>query len=1286
MKQALVGLLALATLAGAQDEVFEIFGGMEISGRQVVVQAAGPGAGEAAAPATERGKRLAQLLFDRRPSAILKAWSAPPAAEEATSAEAAPAPPAEAPESAAPEAPAAEPPAPEPPPETPAAPAGEAGAAPAPAAEPSAEAQAAAAEQAAKDAAAEQARQEAEAKALTAELERFQRLVTLGDWAAVKVYLAGLDPAEAKAGYAQLVKNLAAGPPRQGGQYANWEEKNFFAPEDVGGLAAAAPDKPDDALFAELGKVLARCLEDGSLVERFVEHMRARLDEEDFPLARAEVARILLEAGHPLEAGAFLPGPDEPLQDQDRAVLNLLARHYVARHAEDGKVEDLERAWAVTQAALAEGEVADAVKEEALKRAVTLAPKLRDELGQAWLDESFTARPERGMEILSVIGTAASTGLYAQARDQAQRLEGLRLQTTAAEALLAAAPELARDWSPTLNLLAANWLHEAAYSYQYDQSTARGPVLQRDMFGNFFYGSWSVGGSTRVQMQGNIPQPITTGEMLDIRPSEAWREHLAPGLQPKLDMVLAQLLLKVSEEDEAFPFIERLAQALPDRAEDLVEEFLRVWSDNHNPNTQNQRTNTYMFMYGFDQRANGIPLTRSKQERNLAELAGWVERIRALPIERVDETLLAKAFTNAHSTAEVFRIENIERVFGSLAELEPKTLAELVQTMRSNLASVWRDPALQEKKGTRRREKDIQAEVLRGYEVAYAVVERALAEHPDEWSLVLARAAVAHDENNYRGELAKSSEFAARRGATFAEFQRAADLYREHVAELAVEDQTTRAYEIWFYAALGACDLEAIDHRQQPAEAQFPLIQAAIDALPGEAAEHHRALLANTIFTRMSSVNPAVKFRYVRAGLGIVGDHERARQARDVFDYYNDLVTEIRLTTSVDGGGGVGHDQPFGLLVSLHHTREIERESGGFGKYLVNQNNQAFAFNYGRPTENYRDKFEETAREALDEHFEVLSVTFNHPDAHSRATEEYGWRETPYAYILMRARGPEVDMVPSLRFDLDFLDTTGYAVLPVESPPLPIDASEAEPEPHALHKLTLAQTLDERHAKDGKLVLEVKASALGLVPGLDQLLALDPPGFDVQSVDDQGVSVSEFDKEGDEVAVLSERTFLVNLQAEPDLSELPETFAFGTARDPTAEVVLQRYVDEDLEKVEPVVPLEARYGKAKGPSLAPWMLGSAVALALGALAFLHLRRRGAATAEEGRYRIPERLSPFTVLGLLHEIREREPLAAADRAELVQRIDELEERYFRNGADTGGYDLRRVAEDWVRRVP
>jgi hypothetical protein len=232
------------------------------------------------------------------------------------------------------------------------------------------------------------------------------------------------------------------------------------------------------------------------------------------------------------------------------------------------------------------------------------------------------------------------------------------------------------------------------------------------------------------------------------------------------------------------------------------------------------------------------------------------------------------------------------------------------------------------------------------------------------------------------------------------------------VPKLSEEDESVQVYELWFYASLGACDLGQIDEKRLPDLHQPPLIRAAIDQLPGEAAGRHKEKFANELFTRMSALNPAVKFRYLRGGFEIVGDHKQAREARKVYDYYKDLVTEIKLETVVDGSSIVGHDRPFGLFVNLRHTREIERESGGFERYLQNQkqNTNFFFYNYGRPLENYRDKFQEAAQKALQEDFEVLSVTFQDEKVHSKAAREYDWRGSPRTLTCCsspRAPGPK---------------------------------------------------------------------------------------------------------------------------------------------------------------------------------------------------------------------------------------------------------------------------------------
>ncbi|MBI1851783.1 MAG: hypothetical protein HYR85_15695 [Planctomycetes bacterium] len=1218
----------------------------------------GQPAPNADAKPTPRQQKLQQLTFDRRPSAILKAWSNPPKPKEAE------------PDSALPPPAVVEAVVPSPydVPEN-----------------PEAVKKKAEAEAAQKKAAEEAAKKAAEAKAIDEEMVALQRAVTLGDWKGVKTYFAELTPAEGKTGYERLLQVLKMPPPpqqptpgqppppQQGQQQG---EKNRFAAEDVIGLCSAAPLPLEKAHTTSLGQILRLALDAGVQLDGFLETVRPGVDSIDSPLIRRKLARLLLAANEVTAMGEFLPTPDEAEQANDREGLNLLSHCYLAQNQKDGKVEWLEKAWKVTQAALADGEIADDEKADALTRAVEIAPRIRKELGATWLNESFTSRPERGMEILASIGTFAALGLQREPMASDRRQKWLELQSTAAKALLASAPERANEWHSTLELLAMNWMREALFTYQWDTSTSLNPRMQRDPYGNFFY--WDPGQyNQRAQ---NMPLAIKTSDVLDVRPDDAWLSHIEAALRPKFDIVTAQLYLKVGEDEAAFPFIEKLASSHPKPAKDLVDEFLRVWAKNHDPNSERNRSNQYVFFYGFEERASGIPLTRSKQDRNLKDLGECVTRLRKLPVE-LDEKLLAQAFTKAHSVAEVYKLESIEQVFGPLKALSASSVAELVQGMRANLAGMWRDPALQEKSKTKRRAQDIVMEVLRGYELAHATLDRALAGHPDSWELVLADAAIRHDEINYAQEIQKHPEFSQVRSDVFQLFHKAAAMYAAKATDLPQEKETTQVYETWFYAALGACDLAALTHEQLLAEKEIPLIREAIAALPGEKAERHMGMFANTLFTRLGSVKPAVKVRLVREGLAIVGDHKQAREARQVFDYYNDLVTEIKLETRIDGGDRVGYETPFGLFVDLKHTREIERESGGFAKYLQNQNSQQYGWNYGRPLEDYRDKFEEAARTALSEQFDVMSVTFNEPTVKSRAVEPYGWRVTPYAYVLLKAKGPQVDRVPPLHLDLDFLDTSGYAVLPVESAIVPIDATAKAGEVRPCENLKITQTLDERHAKDQKVLLEVKATGRGLVPPLADYLDVVPDGFEIAKKDEAPPSVVKFDDEDDQGRVISERVTTLTFVAKAGLSKLPDSFAFGKPKVEVAGSDHFRYVDADLASVGDSVLLEHTYG-AKSRAWMWWIPIGVVALGAAAFA-VHKLRRPRANAK-ARFPMPVTLTPFTVLGYLRDIQRNDGLAQAEREQLAIEITRLERFYFAT-PEGSQPDLANIAATWSGRA-
>jgi hypothetical protein len=1183
--------------------------------------------------ASPRLQQLKALTFDRRPGAILKAWAPQPKPEE--------------------------------PPLDPNAP--------------------------------KKPKKKPEEEKLDQEIEAFQRMVTLGQWPAVKTYLQGLNTIEAKAAYAQMLKSLTVTPtdPNMAARMPGGMpippqvmERNVFHTDDLIGLAGCAPRGLDKDHLRSLGGMLRQALTNGVVIEHVVERLKVETTrpKDQAVLSTRQAARLLAEGGQLLAVGPFLPEPDQALKDKDLEALNLLARHYLELHAKDKKSPYLEKAWEATLNTLALDGPRDE-KEQALRRAVELAPRVKEELGQAWLDQSYTKHPERGMSILATLGTMVAQGIQSNPHNTEFRHKGLLLQKTAVDALLKAAPDRADAWQITLTLLAANWLKEADYSRQYDRSTGFGARMRRDIYGNFYFMNPDDDGQQQQMMmmrQQGLPLAITSPDVLRCAPSDDWLKRVDAGVRPKIAIVLAQLYLKVADEDKAFPHIEALAPTHPDQAKELVKEFLRVWTRNHDPNAdRNMYRSSWIYFFGFESRAEGIPLTRSKQERNLVELAKRVERLRKLNLGDVDEDMLARAFTTCHSSAEVYKTEAIEQVFGAMNQLKPKTLASLAQTMRANLASIWRQPAEQERKKTKRKAKDIELEVRRGYEVALETVENGLAKFPDHWALLCARAALLHDQVTYEQEVAKSADFSARRAQALALFQQAAERYHALVASqtLAEDEETTQVYDQWFYAGLGAVDLNMITEERLPDLKQPALIRKALTGLPGDAAKRHMDKFANALFTRMSSAKPQIKFRYLKGGFEIVdADQKQAAEARKVYDYYKDLVAEIKLDVHVDGSTTVGHGQAFGAFVNLRHTRDIERESGGFGRYLQNQNSLMFSYNYGRPTADYRDRFETTVKEALKEHFEVVSITFQSENVSSRAHREYGWRVTPYAYLLIKPRGPQVDKVPPLRLDLDFLDTSGFVVLPVESPAVPIDCKAAKPEPRPVRKLQITQMLDERQADKGKLLLEIKATGIGLVGPLDELLTIDVPGFEVRKVEDNGVNVSKYDEDGNTIAVVSERNGTVTLQAREGLSQLPKQFRFGTAKVPEVEMTYQRYQDADLLAVGPEIALEKEYGKGS-QSWTPWALagvsGSLILLA-GTVCFLLWRRRHT----HARPVLASNLTPFTVLDLLNRVRGSSQLSDIQRTELDRSIAVIEQHYF--AAEPNGHtpDLRQVAERWL----
>ena len=291
--------------------------------------------------------------------------------------------------------------------------------------------------------------------------------------------------------------------------------------------------------------------------------------------------------------------------------------------------------------------------------------------------------------------------------------------------------------------------------------------------------------------------------------------------------------------------------------------------------------------------------------------------------------------------------------------------------------------------------------------------------------------------------------------------------------------------------------------------------------------------------------------------------------------------------------------------------------------------------------------------------------------------------------MLLQARGPEIDRIAPLRLDLDFLDTTGYVVLPVESQALLVDCTTSDADMRPIEEMSLTQTLDERQAKDGRLILEIKATAQGVVPELDEIAELKFADFEVKEIEDNGVAVARFDPESRKPVIVSDRLWTVTLEDKDSAAKIDRQFDFASAKLPLKEELWQRYDDADLVEVEQTVVLAQEYDKPQ------WSSSNLIAIAVAAGLFVFaviaavvvfvLRKMPAETVSQGaRFNVPSEPTPFNVLMLLKDIERNNGFAPEAKDELATSITRIERSFFADESPAD-VDLSEVANTWVRRA-
>ena len=1110
---------------------------------------------------------------------------------------------------------------------------------------------------------------------------RFLSAFRLGDWAQVRAELAALPPELGRGIYDKILSDLAERP------------KSGVRIEDVFALADAAPGELNDLELRKIGQMLGQVVapnESFWIAERLARGTE-RLGGKD-PARRLAAGRVLLAGGFRDLAKAYLPDGADLDKVADEGLRQEIAAFLAAEQATElAQRDQISRIWSDNVALLrSEKKVNDWEKTKAAGEMLRVLTQVSPAVLSGTFADLMRSQPDAALKLVGGLSRKIQNETHAAA---AQRIDNLRAQTVLAN-LIAENPEAASgSWRQVLALMAESWMTEVENSFSRQAGVPR------------------RGGNTR-----NGSSEIDPEEMLLLAPAGKWQAALPADLRARFDASLARAIIVSANFELAADRIVELARRHPAAGVALAEDFLLAWGQAHNP----QLPEELRRRYGLPEDAR-IPITPVMMERNIESLARMMEVFRKAGVAPRDQAKVVNAFDLAYSNAEAYRDSHIERVFGATAKMDEQLFFLLAQRMHANLGDRWRRADVQRGNLTRRNEAQTYAMAEAGYGSLLKIIDEWQAGRPDAYKALLLGAVVLNDWADFESFQDLAPLEPARRLVLAKEkalrsqdyFQRAADAYGRQVVRLPANEYSIEPYLSWFNAVLGIGSTGQVNLGKPMNRAALGRIRAAILALPGKLAPTHMGQLAKTLNGRLNdSNNPMhedLKYRYLASTLVVTKDDPFSLGLKKRSDYLDELLSEIRLQTRVDGPNTVGANQEFGLIVSVVHTEAMGRVAR-FGQYLSNDPSAVAAASKrrgqqaakGPEPQGPRDEFEKKLTEGLAPFFDIRSITFAAPDVKSRPTSRPGWEETPLAYVLVRAKDASVDKIPPVQMELRFIDLSGPVTIPATSAETLLKVAGGKAAPRPADKVEVTQTLDTRQfAINGSLSLEVSATASGLVPELDDLLDLAPLAAlakvrQVTVIDP--LMVKELNTWGEKVAPRTERRWSITLdgdaiRAADKASDVP----FPTVKAANTTTVWRTYQDIDPIVLSKASVLLDRVKVAQGAGYVPpavedlsAYLYAGIAAVVASIAWLIFRKRDTGPRPPRArdvFKLPAAIDGFSVVALLRKLGSS-PLVkftAAQQAELQQDIERVQTGCFGGTATLSPADLKSLAEKWLRQL-
>ena len=1001
--------------------------------------------------------------------------------------------------------------------------------------------------------------------------------------------------------------------------------------------------------------------------------------------------RVLMHANFDDLARQYLPDMLAASEIEDQAVrdeiIKFLGSQEELERFQQKRIADL---WGQHAKTLGDPQADNGRKQQA-------ADQLSDLLGKApiaslepWIRSLVGKDADTGLRLASALGKRAH-GKTTDS-DTARRANNLRSQ----KCLLAVAAEggdLSKaPWNHMATAMADWWVHEAEFTF--DNHPGYRAVAR--------------------------PRPhVAPGDLLDAAPDGAWADALSASLRDRIDVCMSKAVLVSDQYEEATELIVRIADRNSEAGISLAEEYLKAWAHRHDPHISEAIRKKHSLP--GDAR---IMVTPIMMEKNIASLAEMMDIFRRKKIHPRNGELIVEAFNVCYSHSDVYRRTHIEKVFGPINQMDEDIFSRMVTMMTEGLSSRWRKMEIQEASGTGRSQQETLDMVRSGYQTAIEMIEQRSGNHPDAWSTLTLAGSLLSDWGDFEYYQQLVSDNPTNRMEAFREknslaeqyFTRGAEVYAKQVPNLNRSQYSIQAYLAWFHSLLGISTNGSLNLSKPLDRRALNRIHEMLRSLPNGAGKAHVDMLARHVNSRLEDTdNPLheeLKYKYLAGSLVITKSSPFSFQANDKVTYYDELLDEIRLETRVDGPNTIHRDHQFGILLSVHHTEAMGRMAN-FGEYLTNEfpsdtrpssRPQSFVTTYKMiEAQGQRDELELNIREALGLFFDIEAVAFSPKDVAPRATERPGWEETVLAYIHAKAKDCSVDKIPRIQMNLKFLDMTGPVTISAESPETMIKVTDDRTPPRPFHRVDLTQTLDARNmASTEEVLIEVKATACGLVPEIDELLDLGPLGtqLPIARIDPhEGTMLRQVNSWGDTVHAVSEREWTIALDAAALVKE-PHRMDLNlpASKVSDAAVKYQTFVDMDLVDLdEPMATV------GEGPVLAkpiaeiafsePWVpyalaSGGAFLLLIFVLVIGRVIRGPRQRPLRARdvFHMPREIDGFVVVQLLRALAGSElvRLSTKQRDQMQQEIKRIQATCFgTNGSELSNDELRQVAKKWLR---